>query len=121
MSDANEAYWQSLYLRAPDDPRAWLEWRQHPSTCNTDPLAIRHVSDLLADLAKARSVIERVRGKLPALLDEAWDDGNATGLDGWVGPGRGAGEVDDYAISQRKSSTDRLAARILADAEGSGQ
>lgn len=69
MSDANEAYWQSLYLRAPDDPRAWLEWRQHPSTCNTDPLAIRHVSDLLADLAKARNVIEQVRTEVGSLPD----------------------------------------------------
>ena len=31
------------------------------------------------------------------LIGEAWDDGNAAGLDGWVGPGRGSGDVDHEA------------------------
>lgn len=35
------------------------------------------------------------------LIGEAWDDGNAAGLDGWTGPGRGAGEVDREAQHAR--------------------
>lgn len=35
------------------------------------------------------------------LIGKAWDDGNGAGLDGWIGPGRGAGEVDDEAVYRR--------------------
>lgn len=35
-----------------------------------------------------------------------WDDGNARGLDGWIGPERGE-EPDDYAISERRKCADR--------------
>ena len=35
------------------------------------------------------------------LIGEAWDDGNAAGLDGWTGPGRGSGEVDREAQHAR--------------------
>jgi hypothetical protein len=45
--------------------------------------------------------------ELAALVAEAWDDGNATGLDGYVGPGRGAGEVDPEAVYAR----DRILAK----------
>lgn len=49
-------------------------------------------------------------------LERVWDDGNATGLDGWTGPGRGAGEVDAYAIQQRhrdtRSALDRIIGRL---------
>lgn len=38
---------------------------------------------------------------IEAALEYAWDDGNASGLDGWTGPGRGAGEVDQQAIYNR--------------------
>lgn len=31
-----------------------------------------------------------------------WDQGNAAGLDGWIGPGRGSGEVDEEAIRLRQ-------------------
>ncbi|QDM56408.1 hypothetical protein PP515_gp61 [Gordonia phage Sidious] len=65
------------------------------------------------ELDAALSTIQRMRDALPALLDEAWDDGNASGLDGWVGPGRGAGEIDDEAVHARRRSTDRLLARAL--------
>lgn len=34
------------------------------------------------------------------VVGDAWDDGNAAGLDGWVGPGRGT-EPDDEGIYQR--------------------
>lgn len=36
-----------------------------------------------------------------AWVGRAWDDGNGSGLDGWVGPGRGAGEVDREAQHAR--------------------
>ena len=35
-------------------------------------------------------------------FNKAWDDGNAVGLDGWVGPGRGSGEVDPEAARARE-------------------
>ena len=43
-------------------------------------------------------------------LEEAWDDGNVTGLNGWVGPGRIARPVDDEAIRQRRRTVDALLA-----------
>lgn len=46
-------------------------------------------------------------------LESAWDDGNATGLDGWTGPGRGS-EPDDYAIRLRERTVDRLSAEIAS-------
>lgn len=50
-----------------------------------------------------------VDGLLLDLLEEVWDDGNAVGLDGWIGPGRGAGEVDDEARYAR----DRVVRKVL--------
>lgn len=50
-------------------------------------------------------------------FEAVWDDGNATGLDGWTGPGRGSGEVDDYAIRARERAVNRLEAHIAARAE----
>lgn len=35
------------------------------------------------------------------LVGAAWDDGNGVGLDGWAGPCRGAGEVDQEAQHAR--------------------
>lgn len=55
------------------------------------------VPELLAE-------VERLRGA----LGEAWDDGNGCGLDGWIGPGRGAGEIDDEAIHARDRCIDKL-------------
>lgn len=49
-------------------------------------------------------------------LERVWDDGNGSGLDGWIGPGRGAGEADAYAEQQRyrdtRSALDRIIARL---------
>lgn len=47
-------------------------------------------------------------------IGEAWDDGNAVGLDGYVGPNRGAGDVDPEAERRRGQLLDR-AAEMLAD------
>ena len=50
-------------------------------------------------------------------FEAVWDDGNAVGLDGWTGPGRGSGEVDDYAIRARERAVNRLEAHIATRAE----
>jgi hypothetical protein len=50
--------------------------------------------------------------KLRDALEEVWDDGNATGLDGWVGPGRGAGEVNAEAVYSRDRVIDRVLQRL---------
>ncbi len=39
---------------------------------------------------------------LTDILEEVWDDGNAVGLDGWIGPGRGAGDIDNEAVQARR-------------------
>jgi hypothetical protein len=52
----------------------------------------------------AESVTGGVRDTLAAAAGEVWDDGNATGLDGWVGPGRGTEPIDGYAEQRRARS-----------------
>ncbi|MFX1785622.1 hypothetical protein [Prescottella equi] len=47
------------------------------------------------------------------LFEAVWDDGNAAGLDGWVGPGRGADEVDDDAIHARDRAIEKVLPAIL--------
>lgn len=56
---------------------------------------------LLEDMADALEAAQRPPDEIEAALEYAWDDGNASGLDGWTGPGRGAGEVDQQAIYNR--------------------
>ena len=48
------------------------------------------------------------RAGLGRLLEVAWDEGNATGLDGWVGPGRGAGAIDPEAVQARTRTVNKL-------------
>ena len=60
---------------------------------------------------------ENLADVIEAALLRMWDDGNATGLDGWVGPDRGS-EPDDYAIEVRRKRVDReleKLAHLLAD------
>lgn len=52
-----------------------------------------------------------------AWVGHAWDDGNASGLDGWVGPGRGAGEVDREAQHARTRLIHKAEAALRAAAE----
>lgn len=66
-------------------------------------------------IAHARTDIPRLLAALDAveaLVGEVWDDGNATGLDGWVGPGRGTAPVDDEAIDYRQRAIDKIRAAI---------
>jgi len=52
---------------------------------------------------------------LSEVFEELWDAGNCTGLDGWIGPGRGAGDVDDQAVWNRERDVKKaLAAVTLA-------
>ncbi len=65
------------------------------------------------------------RNALEWLLEDAWDAGNAAGLDGWTGPGRG-GQTDREAVYQRErdvtkllgdiASGDRPTLRLIGDA-----
>ena len=56
------------------------------------------------------------RDEVAEALGVVWDDGNGSGLDGWVGPGRGAGEVDHEAVRARDRAVDR-ALRVIAAVE----
>lgn len=49
---------------------------------------------------------------LTDILGDLWDKGNATGLDGWIGPGRGAGEVDGYAVTTRERDIETALAAV---------
>lgn len=45
--------------------------------------------------------------------ERLWDDGNGAGLDGWVGPGRGAGAVDQEAIRTRERDVNAAVGRLI--------
>ncbi|MFJ2297374.1 hypothetical protein [Oerskovia paurometabola] len=49
---------------------------------------------------------------LAAALGDVWDEGNAAGLDGWTGPGRGSLDVDQYAVIARERAVRRALARL---------
>jgi hypothetical protein len=48
------------------------------------------------------------------VLEELWDAGNCTGLDGWIGPGRGAIEVDNVALDDRRRDVEKATAALTA-------
>lgn len=52
--------------------------------------------------------------ELARTIEDVWDDGNCVGLDGWIGPARGAGEVDSEAMRCRERATEKASAAILA-------
>lgn len=47
------------------------------------------------------------------ILGAVWDDGNASGLDGWTGPGRGSGEIDDEAVRARKRAVRKAIEELM--------
>ena len=59
--------------------------------------ARRRIADLEAVAARSPSP-----SHLEEAVGEVWDDGNASGLDGWTGPNRGAGTVDQEAVRHRE-------------------
>ncbi len=66
-------------------------------------------ADALARVAELEAAQRPPLGRIEDALIEAWDDGNATGLDGWTGPGRGSAEVDSQAVYNR----DRVVRKVL--------
>ena len=62
-------------------------------------------------VAAARQLVPELVTEVKRLreaLSEAWDDGNGTGLDGWVGPGRGTLPIDEQAVYNRTRCLDKL-------------
>lgn len=69
----------------------------------------RQAHDIAAVIVSQFAVLTR-----PAVrraLTDAWDDGNGTGLDGWVGPGRGM-EPDEEGIYRRDRYVEAAVARF---------
>ena len=71
-------------------------------------------------MSKHTTITGRLGDGTPARLVEAallaaWDDGNALGLDGWIGPERGE-DPDEHAIRRReeyvRKALDRLAGEV---------
>lgn len=82
------------------------EFEQHRERVVTAAQAV--VDAVLAD---AHAAVERVLADRVELALDAWDDGNATGLDGWVGPMRGTTPVDEEAIRARWKFAERARRR----------
>lgn len=61
-----------------------------------------------------REEVKYIVQKALHLIGGAWDDGNGSGLDGWIGEGRGAGEVDEEA-SMARARVLRKANRLLTE------
>jgi hypothetical protein len=69
-----------------------------------------------AALVAARPYLMPTREELKDVVGQAWDDGNAMGLDGYVGPNRGAGDVDHEAERGRERMVSRVLALLNGDA-----
>jgi len=52
------------------------------------------------------------------VLGEVWDDGNCTGLDGWIGPGRGSAEIDSDALHARERVIEKALTVLAANGYG---
>lgn len=52
---------------------------------------------------------------LHTILENIWDDGNAVGLDGWVGPGRGTEPIDEDAIRARDRAIEAAVTALLPE------
>ena len=74
--------------------------------------ASEHLGELVAELKTTRSQLRQ----LSASLEEVWDDGNCTWLDGWSGPGRGTAESNRDALHAR----DRVINKVLREIDGGG-
>ncbi|WNT44940.1 hypothetical protein SEA_ABBYDAISY_45 [Arthrobacter phage AbbyDaisy] len=51
---------------------------------------------------------------LEQILGEVWDDGNAVGLDGWIGPGRGEA-IDSEAVRCRERAVRKSVDELFSD------
>ncbi|AYR01548.1 hypothetical protein PP639_gp048 [Arthrobacter phage Seahorse] len=55
-----------------------------------------------------------MRRGLERILAEVWDDGNAVGLDGWIGPGRGE-PIDSEAVRCRERAVRKSSDELFSD------
>lgn len=71
-----------------------------------------HVAQMTEAAVRAQIAVQAA---IPAaaLLEAAWDEGNAMGLDGWTGPERGT-KPDEHAISSHERTVDRLLGELRA-------
>ena len=74
------------------------------------PQARLHLTRRLLLVQDGREAMNGER--IAEVLGEVWDDGNCTGLDGWVGPGRGSIEIDEVALHDRKRAIAKYAAML---------
>ena len=72
----------------------------------TAPTSRALITDLLAAL-----IPEPPTDDEREAIEAIWDDGNAVGLDGWVGPGRGTAPGDGEAVRARAQAVDAYIAR----------
>ena len=94
------------YVTRPDLAGVAREWSLTWSDADAEFIAHSRT-----DLPALLAAVQAVREKLPSLLEAAWDDGNALGLDGWTGPERGE-EPDEHAIRRRA----RLRSKLVDEA-----
>jgi hypothetical protein len=77
-----------------------------------DEAAVRAALEAAQPYLGVRPVVDREA--VERLVGAAWDDGNAMGLDGYIGPYRGAGDVDPEAERRREQLVDRAVLALLA-------
>lgn len=121
VTDTGLAVFEQAYTLTADDREALIGMlRAMPELVEED------IADAILAAGFRRPVqgepTDAKRGIEEALawIGRAWDDGNASGLDGWVGPGRGAGEVDHEAQHARTRMVHQAEAALRA-AAGIGQ
>ncbi|WP_162625528.1 hypothetical protein [Mycolicibacterium llatzerense] len=106
----------ALYAALPADiaHEHFVHARQATNDLATD-FAKRLISGYVEEASTGSPSVDRPQlvGSIEGELERVWDEGNATGLDGWIGPGRGAGEVDDQAVANRRRDTHAALGRIL--------
>ena len=107
VETAARAMWERL-----DREESWSEFYYAPVYRRDARAALEAVAPMIAAAALRQSM-----GWLRGYVGAVWDDGNAVGLDGWIGPGRGSDEVDAYAIRARERAIDRLQGHVDASAD----
>jgi hypothetical protein len=72
----------------------------------------RHLTRTVLAVLPAPPVVDETA--LAAALGDVWDDGNAKGLDGWTGPGRGE-PFDQHAVISREKAVDAALTRLVQE------
>lgn len=123
----NDSRTRRLYLDNIDLRQDRDEWKQSTIAANRRfEAAEAHVAELEAALERSRydhqgAVEQLAKMRKTALREaefviaDAWEDGNCTGLDGWIGEDRGE-QPDEHAIAEKRrhieTALDRLAAAL---------